>query len=117
MTHYDELDELMEISDVLITDYSSLAFDFSILEKPIYSFAYDLKDYAKYQGLYIDIQQELPNCIENEDDLIKAIFRMNLSEEKDKTRKFREKYMKNSTGEAGQRTVRLIKNKMEMSQE
>lgn len=117
VTHYDELDELMEISDVLITDYSSLAFDFSILEKPIYSFAYDLKDYAKYQGLYIDIQQELPNCIENEDDLIKAIFRMNLSEEKDKTRKFREKYMKNSTGEAGQRTVRLIKNKMEMSQE
>ena len=44
VTDYNKLNELMKISDILITDYSSLIYDYSILKRPIYSYAYDFEE-------------------------------------------------------------------------
>lgn len=41
-----EINELYVISDVLITDYSSVFFDYAVLKRPIYFYMYDLKEYA-----------------------------------------------------------------------
>ncbi|MEE6667712.1 CDP-glycerol glycerophosphotransferase family protein [Pediococcus acidilactici] len=48
------LNDLLITSDLLITDYSSIMFDYMILNKPIISYAYDLADYRNNNGTYID---------------------------------------------------------------
>lgn len=44
--------ELIIISDLLITDYSTIYFDFILMQKPVILFPYDLEEYIKYPGLY-----------------------------------------------------------------
>lgn len=70
-----DINELYIISDMLITDYSSVFFDYAILEKPIYFYMYDLKYYEeKLRGFYLNIYNELPgDIVETEDSLMKII--------------------------------------------
>ena len=94
MSNYDNLNELMKISDILVSDYSSIIFDYSILKRPIYSYAYDYEEYSEKRGMYIDIKNELPNgiCTE-EDELLEKIANCNFEEEKEKTERFSKKYI------------------------
>lgn len=109
VSDYDNLIELMKISDILISDYSSIIFDYSILKRPIYSYAYDYEEYKSKRGMYIDIKTELPNGIcEKEDELLEKIINCNFEEEKCKTEKFSKKYVEVS-GEARKYIDHLIK--------
>lgn len=66
--------DLLMQSKLLITDYSSVAWDFLYLGKPVIFYHFDLNEYAKYQGAYIDLKTELPGKVSyNEQDLIDAI--------------------------------------------
>ncbi len=59
-----EINELYVISDVLITDYSSVFFDYAILKRPMYFYMYDLENYASdLRGFYLDITKDLPGKI------------------------------------------------------
>lgn len=59
-----EINELYVISDMLITDYSSVFFDYAILKRPIYFYMYDLEEYAnELRGFYLDIYKDLPGQI------------------------------------------------------
>lgn len=49
--------------DVLITDYSSIYFDFLHLDRPILFFAYDLDEYARRPGLYFDYEEVTPGPV------------------------------------------------------
>ena len=96
VTDYGNLNELMKIADILISDYSSIMFDYSILKRPIFSYAYDYEEYENKRGMYIDIKTELPNGIcETEDELLEKITNCNFEEEKNKTEKFFKKYIQN----------------------
>lgn len=70
----DDITPLYTISDLLVTDYSSVFFDYANLKRPMIFYMYDLKEYADdIRGFYIDLE-ELPGpIVENEDDLIRAI--------------------------------------------
>ena len=58
---YDDIAELYLISDILITDYSSVFFDFANLRRPILFYTYDLEKYENVlRGFYIDIHSEVP---------------------------------------------------------
>jgi CDP-glycerol glycerophosphotransferase len=58
---YDDISELYLISDYLITDYSSVFFDYANLKRPMLFFTYDLEKYRDVlRGFYIDIEEELP---------------------------------------------------------
>lgn len=74
VSKYDDINELYIISDMLITDYSSVFFDYANLKRPILYYMYDLKYYKdELRGFYIDLS-ELPGpIIEKEEDLIPAI--------------------------------------------
>ena len=97
MTDYKNLNELMKISDILISDYSSIMFDYSILDRPIYSYAYDYEEYLEKRGLYIDIKKELPNGIcKDEDELLEKISNCDFEKQKEKTRQFARKYIQNN---------------------
>ncbi|WP_424356068.1 CDP-glycerol:glycerophosphate glycerophosphotransferase [Methanobacterium sp. MBAC-LM] len=61
VSYYDDIAELYLISDILITDYSSVFFDFANLKLPILFYTYDLKKYSSVlRGFYIDIEKEVP---------------------------------------------------------
>jgi CDP-glycerol glycerophosphotransferase len=64
VSDYNDVNDLFLISDLLITDYSSLFFDFAILNKPILFFMYDRKEYeSKTRGFYLNIDRDLPGRI------------------------------------------------------
>jgi len=60
--------DLLSIADVLVTDYSSIFFDFLPTGRPIIYYAYDLEEYASEHGFYFDLE-DLPGelCAEIED--------------------------------------------------
>ena len=61
LSKYDDISELYLISDILITDYSSVFFDYANLKRPMLFFTYDLEKYRDVlRGFYIDIQKEVP---------------------------------------------------------
>lgn len=60
VSKYEVVEELMIASDLLISDYSGIIFDYSLMRKPTYLFTYDYDKYANFRGLYFDIRQELP---------------------------------------------------------
>ncbi|AJR09519.1 teichoic acid biosynthesis protein F [Photobacterium gaetbulicola Gung47] len=61
---YNDVNDLYLISDALITDYSSVFFDYAILNRPIFFYMYDRAVYEKdVRGFYIDIDQDLPGPI------------------------------------------------------
>ena len=60
---YIDLNELLLISDLLITDYSSIPFEFSLLHKPMIFFAYDLDEYRKERGLWDEYEEMVPGPV------------------------------------------------------
>ena len=72
---YSSEQELMMLSDILITDYSSIMIEFAILDKPIIFFVYDLDNYLKTErGFYYDFKKTVPGkLVYSSDELIGAI--------------------------------------------
>lgn len=74
VSSFDDIQELLLIADILISDYSSLMFDYSITSRPCFLFVPDLFEYiSKDRGLYFDLT-ELPfisalNQIELEEEI------------------------------------------------
>ncbi|MET9557549.1 bifunctional glycosyltransferase family 2 protein/CDP-glycerol:glycerophosphate glycerophosphotransferase [Streptomyces sp. NPDC006645] len=61
VSRYPDVAELMLISDALVTDYSSLMFDFAQTGRPMYFHAYDLKHYRDtLRGFYFDFESAAP---------------------------------------------------------
>ncbi|WP_256358199.1 CDP-glycerol glycerophosphotransferase family protein [Bacillus sp. sid0103] len=55
-----EINELLVAADYLITDYSSIPYDFSLLHKPIIFFTYDLDEYKQQRGVMEGFEESLP---------------------------------------------------------
>ena len=58
--------ELMIASDILISDYSGIFFEYAILERPMFCYAYDYDEYTKKRELYMDLRKELSSGTEDE---------------------------------------------------
>lgn len=66
-----DIRDLYVVSDALVTDYSSVFFDYGILKRPVYFYMYDLEAYAgDLRGFYMDIEQELPGKIYQTEELL-----------------------------------------------
>ncbi|PSW19687.1 teichoic acid biosynthesis protein F [Photobacterium sanctipauli] len=64
VSDYDDVNDLYLISDMLITDYSSVFFDYAILERPIFFYMYDRQSYEDdVRGFYLNIDRDLPGPI------------------------------------------------------
>ena len=82
------------VSDMLITDYSSVMFDYSILNRPMLFFAYDLEDYKEnLRGFYFDFVNDIPGPISRDtDQLIKDIKEYNEDCWKEKYKNYHDKF-------------------------
>lgn len=95
VSSYPVLNELMLASDMLISDYSSIFFDYSILDRPMICYTYDYNEYINKRGLYFDIRRELLGCSDNEEELLNLIKYLNYDKSMQKVREFRNKYVQN----------------------
>ena len=60
----EDINDAYLMSDVLVTDYSSVFFDYAVLKRPIYFYMYDFDYYEQeLRGFYLDLQANLPNDI------------------------------------------------------
>ena len=80
-TSYDDIQELLYVADAVISDYSSLIFDFAITRRPCLLYVPDLAEYTeKDRTLYFDIDKlPFPKC-QNHDQLLKCIETFNRNE-------------------------------------
>ena len=109
-----DIQDLYLISDILITDYSSVMFDYSLLERPMIFYTYDLEFYKKnLRGFYFNIEKEVPGpIIEDNDDLITYLENFKLEDYflkyESKYSRFIEKYNQYDEGEASHKIASLI---------
>ena len=108
VSNYPILNDLYIISDIMISDYSSTFIDYSILNRPMFCFAYDYEEYKEKRGLYIELEEELPCAIDrNEDTLIDSILKCEYGKTCERTKEFARKYVPNA-GEASKIIVNNI---------
>lgn len=71
--HHD-VSELLCLADVLVTDYSSIMFDFALLDRPLVHFAPDLDAYAAERGSYFALRDEAGGpVVETEEELLRVL--------------------------------------------
>ena len=101
----DDITKLYLISDMLVTDYSSVFFDYANSKRPMIFYMYDLDEYANdIRGFYIDINELPGSIVKNEEELIKYIKNNNFIYD-DKYKAFNKKYNYLDDGNASQRVV------------
>ncbi len=107
----DDITPLYTIADLLITDYSSVFFDYANLRRPMIFYMYDRKEYADdIRGFYIDLD-ELPGpIVEREEDLIPAIRQAEETAAlyRDKYEAFHKKYNPLDDGDASRRVAEIL---------
>ena len=113
VSKYDDINDLYIISDLLITDYSSVFFDFANLKKPMLFYMYDLDDYKNnLRDFYFDLNILPGPIVKQEDDLIKEIKNIDNYDElyHDKYIKFNKKFNYLDDGKSTERVVEVIFN-------
>ena len=110
MSSYPDLNELMIVADALISDYSSIYFDFSVTHKAMYCFAYDYDEYMANRGMYLSLKDELPCEIhQDEDVLIGTLLRISEMSKKMqmKTEAFQKKFV-TECGHGAEKSCNII---------
>lgn len=103
----EELYQLFSVADCLISDYSAVIFDFSVLGRPIYFYAPDYKEYIKKPGFCIEYLHEIPiEICYNQEELAEQITSMDY--DVDALKRFSEKYFEHRDGKSCERVVNLI---------
>lgn len=93
-TAYPNVNHMLIVADVLISDYSSISLDYSILGKPLICFGYDYEDYVKARGFYFDMEKVFPGgVVRDEDTVIERLMNMDYEAASSETRKFRDGHM------------------------
>ena len=109
MTEELEIDELLCTCDICISDYSSLIFEYSLFEKPMIFFAYDLKDYDDWRGFYYDYEELTPGpVVQTTEEVIECIKNTEVNFDPEEIREFRNKFMSACDGHATERLIELI---------
>lgn len=108
---YPYINDLLLVSDILISDYSSVVFDYSILERPIICYAYDYDLYMKTRGTYADLNKLFfDGVIKTQKELIKVILNIDYEKESVFTKKIKENYIANF-GNTTETAAKIIFNK------
>lgn len=63
LSDYEDINDLLMVSDMLITDYSSVIFEFSLMEKPIIMYAPDMEEYIAERDFYYEYSDFVPGPI------------------------------------------------------
>ncbi len=104
VSDYENINDLYAVADHLITDYSSVFFDYSILKRPITFYMYDLEAYANdIRGFYIALEDLPGEIVQTEEELIGELKKEFVYDERYK--KFNDRFTYLDDGKAAKRVV------------
>ncbi len=104
---YGDINDLLTVADVLVTDFSSVIFDYFLLDKPVVYFIYDRENYQENRGLYFDFKDYLYGEVTFDRRSLAAAIKA------EKTCKgsrdaFKEKFMKACDGRSTERVIEWV---------
>ena len=96
-------------ADIVITDYSSLIFEYALLERPMIFFAYDLAEYEDARSFYFGYEGFVPGeIVTDTDEIISEIKRLETDFDIEKIRRFRQDYMCACDGKSTERIINEV---------
>ena len=112
MTNYDDMAELLLVSDMLLTDYSTCATDFCLLDRPIFMYMSDYDEYMASRPAYYDPHDTPLLIAHNQDELEALILRTDAEAARQNCEAIRRWYGVNETGRATDGVCDYIINKL-----
>ncbi|MEG2243968.1 MAG: CDP-glycerol glycerophosphotransferase family protein [Erysipelotrichaceae bacterium] len=106
-----DINQLYVVADLLITDYSSVFFDYAILNRPMLFYMYDIDTYAlDLRGFYFDIHKVLPGkIVTSQDELLNEIPKARL--DSNQITLFHQEFNTKEDGNASKRVLKILFNK------
>lgn len=104
---YKKVNDLLFITDILITDYSSIHYEYALLKKPIIFFAYDVEEYKENRGMIGDYLQEIPGPLAKTTDEI-IHFIKNKQFNLEEVNEFAKKWNRYSRGDSSSRLIHYM---------
>lgn len=101
------VNELLLATDILITDYSSIPFEFSLLQKPMIFFAYDVEKYATESGFWEKYESLVPGPVVQQTDEVIEVIRQNQFD-MEQVHVFSEQWNQYSDGNSSKRIVNKL---------
>jgi len=108
-TYYKDVNDLLLITDYLITDYSSIPFEYALLEKPMIFYPYDLENYESHRGLWNEYKQLVPGPVVFSTEEIVKLVKDN-SFDMQKIKEFSKEWNKYSNGHSSENLVEYLCN-------
>ena len=107
-----EINDLLFITDLLITDYSSVIFEASLLNIPMLFYAFDLEDYVVNRDFYYPFKNFVPGkIVRNVDQIVESIGKEDYEQEKVET--FKHRFFDQLDGKSSERVADFIMNLLE----
>ena len=79
-SYYDDMQELLIVADILITDYSDCMYEFAIMHKPVFLYASDYEAYIKERDFYFDLFSLPFPCAVNNEELLRNMKQFNVNQ-------------------------------------
>ena len=103
-----DISDLYVISDILVTDYSSVFFDYAILKRPIYFYMYDIEEYNdELRGFYLDIYKDLPGDLFKQEGALLTAIKHNLYDSQ-RMENFNARFNNCEDGHASKRVIDIV---------
>lgn len=108
MTEDMTIDDLLCVADICISDYSSLVFEYSLFERPLIFFAFDIDEYLDWRGFYYDYDELTPGPVyKTNEEIINYIKNIDTMFDKQRVIDFKNKFMCSCDGHATERILKL----------
>ena len=111
MSNHDDVNDCYILSDIIITDYSSVFFDFANLKRPMLFYMYDLDEYKdELRGFYFDLSILPGPIVKTQEELEDEILNIDKYEEKykEKYQSFNNKFNYLDDGNCSEKVIREI---------
>ena len=103
------IDELLCAADACISDYSSIVFEYSLFERPMIFFAYDLDDYDDWRGFYYSYDEFTPGpVVATSEEVVDYLAHVDERFDRTQVAAFREKFMSACDGHATERVMKWV---------
>ncbi|EGQ4144115.1 CDP-glycerol glycerophosphotransferase family protein [Staphylococcus pseudintermedius] len=107
ISNFREVNDILFVTDILISDYSSLVYEFATFKRPMLFYAFDLEDYVTSRDFYEDYESFVPGkIVETFEELLNSLEKNDF--ELEKVECFLNKHFKYLDGRASERVVRHI---------
>lgn len=108
---YPNIADLFLLADAVITDYSSLMFDYSVTGKPMIFFVPDLEEYTASRGVYFDLAQEAPGpLVDTIEGVVESVLDLDQAKDRfaERYQAWQQRYNPWDDGHSSERAVDLL---------